>query len=334
MIRRRLICAAALLAAVLVLAIEVQAAPPIVWQRYSGNPVLGPGAPGSWDSYNVVMGSVQRVGGTYHLWYYGSANNFNFQIGHATSADGIAWIRDATNPVVTAGPPGSWEERAASGPEVVYEDGLFKMWYSGLDNSATPGSIGYATSPDGSAWTKYAGNPVVTKGPSAWDSQNIVNGAVLHDSSGYRLWYSGSGDGLTYRSGLAFSQDGITWTKHSAGPVMDVGPAAWDSFRVHPSTILSSELGLVMFYIGSDGGTQRVGVALSTDGVVWTKYGGNPTLDVGMPGAWDSASLSRVDVELVGRQLWLWYSGNAAGADWQIGLATLRPGAAKALMRP
>jgi hypothetical protein len=89
-----------------------------------------------------------------------------------------------------------------------------------------------------------------------------------------------------------------------------------------------------MFYVGSDGATQRIGAALSNDGITWTKYGGNPILDVGAPGAWDSSSLSRVHVEFVAQQLWMWYSGNASGADLQIGLATLRPGAAKAFLRP
>ena len=31
-------------------------------------------------------------------------------IGHATSADGVEWTMDLTNPVLTQGEPGAWDE--------------------------------------------------------------------------------------------------------------------------------------------------------------------------------------------------------------------------------
>lgn len=333
-LRRGVIALSVVLSLLVVASPGLSGAPPTMWQRNPANPVLGAGAFGSWDSNNVIVGSLIEINGTFHLWYYGSANNFNFAIGHATSTDGLSWTRDPANPILSPGPAGSWEERGVAAPEVIYEGGQFKMWYSGNDNSNAPGSIGYATSPDGTLWTKYAGNPVITKGAGAWDSVNIVNGGVVHDASGYRLWYSGSSDGLVYRAGLASSSDGIVWTKYAGNPVMDVTPGAWDDFRVHPTNVLATPAGLVMFYVGSDGATQRIGAAFSKDGVSWTKSAANPILDVGAPGAWDSASLSRVHVLPVGLRLLMWYSGTQYGADWQIGVATLGPSARGGPMSP
>jgi len=45
--------------------------------------------------------------------------------------------------------------------------GLFKLWYSAGSISPAdvpwtePAAIGYATSPDGITWTKYANNPIM-----------------------------------------------------------------------------------------------------------------------------------------------------------------------------
>ena len=319
----------------LVLMAVVASGSPVVtlgFRKYAGNPVLTPGTYPAWDSLNVAVGTVLVVDGVFRMWYSGSPNNNNWQIGLAVSRDGTTWVKDPTKPVVTVGPAGSWDARIAWHPEVLYEDGLYKMWYNGWDESYSPGAIGYATSPDGVVWTKHAGNPVLNKGPSWWDLQNVVGGTVLHDQTGYRMWYSGSSDGGSYAAGLAFSSDGITWEKYTGNPVMVPDPYGWDSYRVHPTDVIATLGGLVMLYVGSSGYTQQIGIAASLDGISWVRYSGNPILTPG-PDSWDSSSLSRPSLVLVHRTAWLWYTGTASGSDWQIGLATLKPRETRALLQ-
>jgi beta-1,2-mannobiose phosphorylase / 1,2-beta-oligomannan phosphorylase len=296
----------------------------LVWQKYGGNPVLSVGPSGAWDSGHVILGSVVFASSMFHLWYWGSVDGFYFDIGHATSPDGIAWTKDPANPVLVRGGTGSWNERAVHSPVVRFEAGVFKMWYTGADLTDQPNSIGYATSTDGSAWTDFPGNPVIVKGPG-WDSWNILTGPVLHDASGYRMWYSGSGDGLAYAAGLAMSSDGIRWTKYSGNPIILPGiGGSWDSFRVHPVSILTHVPFYTMWYVSSDGSVQRVGVASSRDGIAWTADP-TPALQPG-PSAWDSATLSRAYVlPIAPRFLWMWYSGSD-GSHWQVGLAITMAG--------
>jgi predicted GH43/DUF377 family glycosyl hydrolase len=93
------------------------------------------------------------------MWYFGGDQNDVKQIGYATSSDGLSWTKYAGNPVLTVGNPGEWDETEAGGPRVVYDGATYHLWYHGYSGTCCD-SIGYATSPDGVNWTKYASNPV------------------------------------------------------------------------------------------------------------------------------------------------------------------------------
>ena len=87
----------------------------INWIKHP-NPVLSPGDSGAWDDLNVIIAGVISLNDTLHMWYdanYGDENTGRATsgpngIGHAISVDGISWIRDALNPVLTPG-PSAWE---------------------------------------------------------------------------------------------------------------------------------------------------------------------------------------------------------------------------------
>lgn len=82
----------------------------------------------------------------FHMWY--TAGGYGeWEIGYATSRDGISWSRDGRNPVVRRGERGRWDFLTASFPWVnqAHPDSAFRMWYTG---SGTPleFNIGYACS--------------------------------------------------------------------------------------------------------------------------------------------------------------------------------------------
>ena len=289
------------------------------WARYAANPVLTPGPPGSWDNQSVVLGSVVAVNGTFHLYYGGTADGSRTDIGHATSPDGVNWTKNGSNPVLTRA-SGTWDAWAVYGPVVLQDEGVYKMWYTALEGDGFPGSIGYATSRDGSTWDRHAGNPVLERGPG-WDGYTITTGDVIRDATGYRMWYSGTADGLSWSAGLALSLDGINWTKYSGNPIITPPfSGGWDRYRVHPTSVLPMDTGFIMWYVGAEPDlTQRVGSAVSRDGIAWMT-GTSPVLDLGPPGSWDSVSLSRPTVVAIGDEWWMWYTAND-GARWHIGFA-------------
>jgi signal transduction histidine kinase/DNA-binding response OmpR family regulator/predicted GH43/DUF377 family glycosyl hydrolase/Tfp pilus assembly protein PilF len=105
----------------------------IHWQKYPGNPVLDIGKEGEWDDTMVRPYSITFNGREYELWYAGY-NRAHWQIGKATSTDGIHWKRYAGNPVIRPGAPGERDWHFIGAPEVILKDSVYRMWYYGLDN--------------------------------------------------------------------------------------------------------------------------------------------------------------------------------------------------------
>jgi beta-1,4-mannooligosaccharide phosphorylase/Secretion system C-terminal sorting domain len=163
------------------------------WTKYPGNPVLDSGPPGTWDSVKVSTASVYFDGSNYVMWYTGRSGN-NGSIGLATSSDGVHWTKYPGNPILVAGAPGSWEQGSAEGAKVLRVGNLFHMFYGGHDPALDAFHIGYAYSPDGVTWTKYAGNPVLSRGSGTeWDGQSLgLMGAIFKDDK-FHLWFSGLG---------------------------------------------------------------------------------------------------------------------------------------------
>ncbi len=84
-------------------------------------------------------------------------------------------------------------------------------------------------------WEKHPDNPVLTPGsPGEWDEDCISPSSVIYYDSTYHMWYtSGRFDTIPHRIGHATSPDGITWTKDTNNPVLDVGPEGdWDDNHV------------------------------------------------------------------------------------------------------
>jgi predicted GH43/DUF377 family glycosyl hydrolase len=290
------------------------------WTKYEGNPVLDLGAPGEWDDYRVDgVPSVLYENGTYKMWYSGSDGS-NLRIGYATSSDGITWTKHAGNPVLDLGAPGEWDDLHIENSFVLFEDGIYKMWYSGDDGSNL--RIGYATSSDGITWTKYEGNPVLDLGASGeWDDSSVGGTPVLFEDGTYKMWYSGY-DGYNWRIGYATSSDGITWTKYEGNPVLDLGASGeWDDTNILNPSVLFEEGIYKMWYSSYDGYNWRIGYATSTDGIVWTKCEGNPVLDLGELGDWDDVGPSDPSVLFEDGKYKMWYSGDD-GSNYRIGYAT------------
>ncbi|UCD38507.1 MAG: T9SS type A sorting domain-containing protein, partial [Fidelibacterota bacterium] len=155
--------------------------------------------------------------------------------------------------------------------------------------------------------------------PGSWDDEDIWIPEVVFDGSTYHMWYSGY-DGSRHRIGYATSLSGVTWTKHAGNPVLDVGPpGSWDdAVTWTPSVIYDGTL-FHMWYSGHDGSIYRIGYATSPDGVVWTKYDGNPVLEP--TEAWEGNEVWLPAVAFDGTTYHnMWYSGYSGG-KYRIGYA-------------
>lgn len=163
------------------------------------------GIPGKWDERVTDRGlSIIKIGGLYHLWYAASDSGVHWKIGYATSSDGIEWHRQNNgNPVINPSVPSSpCELNNVSYPNVIFENGIFKMWYAaGLGD--LPTQFCYAESSDGINWDKPLDkNPVFSIRPSKFDSNHLAPPFVLRDGDIYKMWYGGF-DGTHWSIGYA-----------------------------------------------------------------------------------------------------------------------------------
>jgi predicted GH43/DUF377 family glycosyl hydrolase len=237
------------------------------WSHHDG-PVLRIGNRGEWDYGDIETPSVVKVGDTYHLYYCGRraqesggewAKESAYQIGHATSKDGIQWVKDPANPVIRLGDRASneWNWASAAEPTVVYDAsrGLFEMWYVGVNvlQGKVHAHLGYTTSRDGSRFRSRAGNPVIASKPGS-DSveyNGYFTPEVVREGGRYWLFYVSD----TWNSQpagpirVASSSDGKNWTLREQ-TLVSKQPQGWTQHGVFGPTVVVERDALHLWYTG------------------------------------------------------------------------------------
>jgi hypothetical protein len=91
-----------------------------------------------------------------------SAENASDQVGDLFPKELTAFEPYVNNPVFTGTGQDTWDEVIRERGYILREDDGYHMWYTGYrkENSDQDLALGYATSPDGLVWTRYAANPV------------------------------------------------------------------------------------------------------------------------------------------------------------------------------
>ncbi len=183
----------------------------------------------------------------------------------------------------------------------------YKMWYGNQS-----GQIMYAESVDGFSWSPpsptYSDNPSI--GPK-YHHVVVYDPARFGEPDGpyYKMWfwnlpniyginaigYAESIDGIHWENITTITQgspklvEGISstrWNKGSYGPVEVIYNPAGSS-TLDSSNPLNNRY--VMYYDGTNGAEERIGLAMSVDGIHWVAYDGDgdgyadPVLDCSQP---------------------------------------------------
>lgn len=278
------------------------------WQDYQNNPILAPSG-SYWDFQGVHQPKILYENNQYKMWFNGLANGSASNVGYAVSSNGINWTRPFNNPVLSPGNYSSWDALATIAGAIIHETNGYKMYYVGWSNQNGNWHIGLATSIDGISWTKYP-NPVMY-GTSGWEYQ-IIPASILKIDNTYYLYYHGR-NYPSYNIGLAFSNDGISWTKYSQNPILSP-TASWEGTGVfHPGIIRENGI-FKMVYMNSVG--TAFGFATSSDGKSWTKQSNQPFFKKeNTYNNWANGSIAYPCYIKVSNEYRIYYSGYSSNED-------------------
>jgi hypothetical protein len=160
----------------------------------------------AWNKYGVVIPtgdnnhvndpSVVKVSGLYYMYYTVAPIAELDQIWCATSPNGMNWtVKGAV--LLADQQQFRWDSLKVGRPAVLYENGIFKMWFDGSQRSTSeptknqPGSgrhVGYATSTNGLNWTKWTTNPIFNNS-GAIDVEKVDNQYVVVEESGNGVFW-------------------------------------------------------------------------------------------------------------------------------------------------
>jgi hypothetical protein len=235
-------------------------------------PLIGLGAPGTFDDSGVTLGSVIEFDDK--IWFYYSGWKRRRVVSFELSIGIIVWDRATdTFSRLSQGPILAQNKNhplLVAGPFVMIEDRRFKMWYcSGTDWKFPDGkaepiyTVFYAESGDGINWTPH-NRPVIDY---KFDGEVVSAPWVLKLSDKYVMWYSTRGHktkmAKNYTIGLAESNDGMAWARLDEQAGLSRSESGWDSEMICYPAFYAYRDNIYMFYSGNGVGRGGVGYAVT-----------------------------------------------------------------------
>lgn len=224
------------------------------WQRSLSHSEVG-----SWEE-RVNRACVCRVDGKWMMWYTGQSTKKS-AIGLAVSEDGIRFHRVGIGPVLQPELP--WEQEAVMNPCVLWEDGIFRIWYA-AGEQFEPDVICYGESLDGIAWKKYEKHPIMTKSSQKYRQHKVGGCHILQKDGKYYMFYIGYQNVDTARICVAESDNGIDgWKQCNYNPILSPGKNTWDADAVYkPTVVVDYQVGkMMLWYNGRRKKSERIGMA-------------------------------------------------------------------------
>jgi len=144
--------------------------------------------------------SIIKVNDVFRMWYISGdrwyqKNNETFPIynvKYAESHDGIKWIRNGHICIDYK----NNEEHAIARPCVIFDNGVYHMWYSHKGHDGRNYQIGYAQSFDGLKWERMDKSIFIKKSKDGFDTKMQAYAFVVKHKKEEYMFYNGNEYGL------------------------------------------------------------------------------------------------------------------------------------------
>ena len=190
----------------------------IEWTRYESNPIFTR----NWVEDMMVI--------KHDSLYYMFAEGRNDIAHMLTSTDKINWndhgslqIKQTNGESLTPGPYGT--------PTVFIEGHVWHLFYERNDEG-----IWHATSEDLTTWKNVQDDPVIEKGPEAYDKFGVAVNQIIKYGDHYYAYYHGTPteDWSEWNTNVATSTDLLQWKKYSGNPILEENKSS--GILVHDGT--------------------------------------------------------------------------------------------------
>jgi predicted GH43/DUF377 family glycosyl hydrolase len=203
-------------------------------------------------------------------------------------------------------------------------DGKVHLFYQTYGNGPKD-AICHAWSQDGLHFTRNPGNPVFAP-TGAWTVGRAIDAEVFPVGDRLFLWFATRDPAMKVQmigvaaAPLDSDYGRKQWRQLADGPVLKP-ELPWERQCVEAPSVMRHDGRLWMFYAGAyNNEPQQIGVAVSTDGINWTRVSDTPFLPNGPPGSWNSSESGHPGVFAeAGGATHLFYQGNNDnGRTWYL----------------
>ena len=233
------------------------------------------------EANGIAAPAAYVENGKIHLFYQTYGNKTRDAICHATSSDGVNFIKDETNPIFR--PSNDWCcGRAIDADVVAFGDKLF-LYFATRDHEMKIQKQGAAYAPLGSdysrdKWTQALPGSILTP-EFIWEGECIEAAATLVHGGKVYMFYGGSYNCTPQQIGCAVSDDGVFFKRIFTEPLVTCGmPGDWNASESgHPYAFVDDDGVPYLFYQGSpDGGKSwylsRLKLAFEGDTPIVSEY--------------------------------------------------------------
>ena len=215
----------------------------------------------------------------------------------------VSFVPHESNPLFSGTGKDTWDEAIRERGFILKEGDGYHLWYTGFrKNRNEMMMLGYATSPDGIQWTRYANNPIFTDN---W----VEDMLVLKRDSLYYMFAEGRND----IAHMLTSTDKITWTDHGSLEISQANGEPLSSGPYGTPTVFIDGDVWHLFYERNDEGIWH---ATSADLRIWKNVQDDPVIEKG-PEAYDKFGVALNQIIKYGDHYYAYYHGTPT-EDWSL----------------
>jgi predicted GH43/DUF377 family glycosyl hydrolase len=212
----------------------------------------------------------------------------------------VEFVPYGENPVFTGSGKDTWDKQIRERGYILFEDGIYKMWYTGYNGVDTVIKyLGYATSDDGIHWNRYPKNPIFSE---KWTEDMFV--------CKYKGKYYMYAEGVKDVAHLLTSRDGVNWQENGDLVICKTSGDTIAGPYGTPTIWIENEK-WYLFYERND---EAIWLAVSDDHINFTNVQDEPVIEKG-PEEYDAGAVAANQVIKYKDNYYIYYHAST-NPDW------------------